>query len=125
MPIGGRTVGDARVRINTAVADELSESLPGIEPERARLLVAHREEHGYFRGPEDLGRVEGIDRETIVALAPYIDWSVPPEQAGLHRREWGWASAAAATLLAFLWQLAFGSLPRLVRAIPNSEALGI
>jgi competence ComEA-like helix-hairpin-helix protein len=125
MPIGGRTVGDARVGINTATADELSESLPGIEPERARLLVAHREEHGYFRGPEDLGRVEGIDRETVAALVPYIDWSVPKEQAGPHRREWGWALAAAATLLAFLWQLAFGSLPRLVRAIPSSEALGI
>ena len=125
MPIGGRTLGDARVRINTAAADELSESLPGIEPERARLLVAHREEHGYFRGPEDLGRVEGIDRETVAALAPYMDWSVPPEQAGPHQREWGWALAAAVTLLAFLWQLAFGSLPALVRAITGSEPLGI
>ena len=118
-------MGDARVRINTAAADELSKSLPGIEPERARLLVAHREEHGYFRGPEDLGRVEGIDRETVAALAPYMDWSVPPEQAGPHQREWGWALAAAVTLLAFLWQLAFGSLPALVRAIPASEPLGI
>jgi competence protein ComEA len=87
MPIGGRTVGDARVGINTAAADELSESLPGIEPEQARLLVAHREEHGYFHGPEDLGRVEGIDRETVAALVPYMDWSVPKEQAGPHRRE--------------------------------------
>jgi competence ComEA-like helix-hairpin-helix protein len=125
MPIGGRTVGDARVRINTIAADELSESLPGIEAERAQLIVAHREEHGYFRGPEDLGRVEGIDRETVAALAPYMDWSVPPEQAGPHQREWGWALAAAVTLLAFLWQLAFGSLPRLVRAISSSETLGI
>jgi hypothetical protein len=36
-----------------------------------------------------------------------------------------WALAAAATLLAFLWQLAFGSLPNLVRAIPRSEPLDI
>ena len=118
-------MGDARVRINTIAADELSESLPGIEAERARLIVAHREEHGYFRGPEDLGRVEGIDRETVAALAPYMDWSVPPEQAGPHQREWGWALAAAVTLLAFLWQLAFGSLQNLVRAISSSESLGI
>jgi competence ComEA-like helix-hairpin-helix protein len=125
MPIGGQTVGDGSVRINTAAADELNESLPGIEPERARLIVAYREEHGYLRGPEDLGRVEGIDRGTVAALAPYIDWSVPPEQQGVQRREWRWALAAAVTLLAFLWQLAFGSLPALVRAIPSSEPLGI
>ena len=125
MPIGGQDVGDGRVRINTAAADELNESLPGIEPERARLIVAYREEHGYVRGPEDLGRVEGIDRGTVAALAPYIDWSVPPEQQGVQRREWGRALAAAVTFLAFLWQLAFGSLPALVHAIPSSEPLGI
>jgi competence ComEA-like helix-hairpin-helix protein len=125
MPIGGRTLGDGRVRINSAATDELSGSLPGIEPERARLIVAYREEHGYLHGPQDLGRVEGIDRGTVAALAPYIDWSVPPEQEGVQRRGWGWALAAAATLLAFLWQLAFGSLPNLVRAIPRSEPLDI
>jgi competence ComEA-like helix-hairpin-helix protein len=125
MPIGGQAVGDARVRINTAGADELNESLSGIEPEEARLIVAYREEHGYLRGPEDLGRVEDIDRETAAALAPYIDWSVPPERESTQQREWGWALAAAVTLLAFLWQLAFGSLPALVRAILSSEPLGI
>jgi competence ComEA-like helix-hairpin-helix protein len=86
MPIGGRTLGDGRVRINSAAADELSGSLPGIEPERAMLIVAYREKHGYLRGPQDLGRVEGIDRGTVAALAPYIDWSVPPEQKSLQRR---------------------------------------
>jgi competence ComEA-like helix-hairpin-helix protein len=131
MPIGGRTVGDGRLRINTAAADALNESLPGMEPEWARLIVAHREEHGYLRGPEDLGRVEGIDRGTAAALAPYIDWAVPPEQEsvpkqeGVRRREWGWALVAVLTLVAFLWQLAFGSLPALVRAVQGSNPLGI
>ena len=82
-------MGDGRVRINTAAADELNESLPGIEPERARLIVAYREEHGYLRGPEDLGRIEGIDYETIAALVPYVDWSVPPDQERMQQREWG------------------------------------
>ena len=118
-------MGDGRVRINTAAADELNESLPGIEPEWARLIVAHREEHGYLRGPEDLGRVEGIDRGTAASLAPYIDWSVPPEQEGVRRREWGWALVAVLTLVAFLWQLAFGSLPALVRAVQGSNPSGI
>jgi competence ComEA-like helix-hairpin-helix protein len=118
-------VGDARVRINTAAADELNESLSGIELEQARHIVAYREEHGYLRGPDDLGRVKGIDREAAAALAPYIDWSVPPERKGTQQREWGWALAAAVTLLAFLWQLAFGSLPALVRATLSTEPLGI
>jgi competence ComEA-like helix-hairpin-helix protein len=125
MPIGGRTVGDGRVRINTAAADELNESLPGIEPERARLIVAYREEHGYLRGPEDLGRIEGIDYETIAALVPYVDWSVPPDQERMQQREWGWALVAVLTLVAFLWQLAFGSMPALVRAVQGSNPSGI
>jgi competence ComEA-like helix-hairpin-helix protein len=124
MPLGGQAVGDTRVRINTAAAEELSDSLSGIEPEQARLIVAYREEHGYLRGPEDLGRVEGIDRETAAALAPYVDWSVPPERkGGMHQREWGWALAAVLTLLAFLWQLTFGSLPALVNALLEANPL--
>jgi competence ComEA-like helix-hairpin-helix protein len=118
-------VGDARLRINTATADELNEYLSGIEPEQGRLIVAYREEHGYLHGPEDLGRVEGIDRETVAALAPYVDWSVPPEREATQQREWGWALAAVLTLLAFVWQLASGSLPALVRAVSGSNALEI
>jgi competence ComEA-like helix-hairpin-helix protein len=125
MPTGGQAVGDARVRINTATADKLNGSLSGIGPEQAQLIVAYREERGYLRGPEDLGRVEGIDRDTAAALAPHIDWSVPPEQERIQQREWGWALAAVLTLLAFLWQLAFGLLPALVDAIQGSNPLDI
>jgi competence ComEA-like helix-hairpin-helix protein len=125
MPIGGQTVGDGRVRINTATADELNESLSDIGPEQARLIVAYREEHGYLRAPEELSRVDGIARETAAALAPYIDWSVPPDREATEQREWGWALAAVLTLLAFLWQLAFGSLPALVHAVQESNPLDI
>jgi competence ComEA-like helix-hairpin-helix protein len=125
MPFGGQAVGYDRVRINTAGADELNESLPGIEPKQARLIVAYREEHGYLRGPKDLGRIEGIDRETAAALAPYVDWSIPPDRAGMHQREWGWALAAALTLFAFFWQLAFVLVPALVRAVQGSNPLDI
>jgi competence ComEA-like helix-hairpin-helix protein len=125
MPVGGQAVGDVRVRINTAAADELNESLSGIEPEQARLIVAYREEHGYLRGPEELGRIEGIDRETAEALAPYIDWSAPLDWEPSQRREWGWALATAATLLALVWQLAIGSLPALARAVRGSNLIDI
>ncbi len=118
-------MADTRVRINTVTTEELKEYLSGIGPEQARLIVTYREEHGYLRGPEDLGRVEGIDRETVAALAPYVDWSVPPEREVTKQREWGWALVAAVTFLAFLWQLAFGSLPALVRAVQGSNPLDI
>ena len=118
-------MSDARVRINTAAADELNGSLSGVGAEEARLIVAYREERGYLRGPDDLGRVEGIDHDTAMALAPHIDWSVPSEQEGIQKREWGWALAAVLTLLAFLWQLAFGSMPALVHAVQISKPLAI
>jgi membrane protease YdiL (CAAX protease family) len=87
--------------------------------------VAYREARGYLRGPEDLGRVEGIDLEKAETLAPHIDWSLPPELEGMHKREWGWALAAVVSLLAFAWQLVFGSLPALVRALRESGPLDI
>lgn len=49
----------ARVRINTARADEL-EKLPGIGKALAARIVAHRERYGRFRRAEHLLIVRGI-----------------------------------------------------------------
>ncbi len=48
------------VDINTADAEQLSESLQGVGPAKAAAIVAYREEHGPFRTPEDLTNVKGI-----------------------------------------------------------------
>lgn len=48
------------VDINTADAEQLSESLQGVGPAKAAAIVAYREQHGPFRTPEDLTNVKGI-----------------------------------------------------------------
>lgn len=49
-----------KVNINTASADELDKTLPGIGPTLAQRIVDYRDQHGPFRSPEDLKNVSGI-----------------------------------------------------------------
>ena len=48
------------VDINSASAEQLSESLQGVGPAKASAIVAYREQHGPFRSPQDLTKVKGI-----------------------------------------------------------------
>lgn len=49
-----------RVNINQASAQALSEGLSGIGLEKARAIVAFREQHGVFSRLEQLLQVKGI-----------------------------------------------------------------
>jgi competence protein ComEA len=55
----------AKVSINTASAEDLSEMLTGIGPSKAAAIVAHREQHGAFKTVEDLINVKGIGEATL------------------------------------------------------------
>lgn len=48
------------VDINTASAEQLSESLQGVGPQKAAAIVAYREQHGPFRSLDELTKVKGI-----------------------------------------------------------------
>lgn len=48
------------VDINSASAEQLSESLQGVGPAKAAAIVAYREQHGPFRSPQELTNVKGI-----------------------------------------------------------------
>lgn len=48
------------VDINSADAEQLSESLQGVGPAKAAAIVAYREQHGPFRSLDDLTKVKGI-----------------------------------------------------------------
>ena len=48
------------VDINRADAEQLSESLQGVGPQKAAAIVAYREQHGPFRSLDDLTKVKGI-----------------------------------------------------------------
>ncbi|KYF82366.1 hypothetical protein BE17_03985 [Sorangium cellulosum] len=51
---------DAQIDLNKATAEEL-EAIEGIDGERARLIIEHRNERGTFQSWEDVLSVPGID----------------------------------------------------------------
>lgn len=53
------------VNINTASAQELSESLHGVGLKRAEQIVAWRKQHGAFKSVEELMQIKGIGTSTI------------------------------------------------------------
>lgn len=59
------------ISINTVNSDELKQH-PYIRWQLAKLIVEYRNQHGKFRVPEDLLRVEGIRSETLEKLRPYL-----------------------------------------------------
>lgn len=70
------TEGDAlrdgqRVDPNRASAAEL-ELLPGIGPQLARQIIAHRAAHGLFRSVDELRTVRGIGPKKLMKLRPLV-----------------------------------------------------
>ena len=60
-----------RIDVNSASAQQL-QRLPGVGPALAQAIVAYREEHGPFDGPENLLRVKGIGKGKLHSLSPKI-----------------------------------------------------
>jgi len=63
MAAGGACAGP--VNINTADASKLAAELKGVGTARAEAIVAYREAHGPFAGPDDLAKVKGIGESLI------------------------------------------------------------
>jgi comEA protein len=61
-----------KVHLNTATVEELN-TLPGIGPSKASLIVAYRKEHGAFATVEELQLVKGIGEKTFEKLAPLLE----------------------------------------------------
>ena len=53
------------VNINSASAEEISESLKGIGLSKAELIVKYRETHGAFTHVDELVNVKGVGLRTI------------------------------------------------------------
>src|SRR5690606_10992838 len=60
------------VNINTASAEELSETLQGVGLKKAEAIVAWREKIGPFKRFEDLANVKGIRSSTLDKNRPRI-----------------------------------------------------
>ena len=59
------------IDLNTAGVSEL-DRLPGIGPVLAARIVAHRDAHGPFRGPEELLAVQGIGPRLLERLGSRV-----------------------------------------------------
>ncbi|MEJ2682063.1 MAG: ComEA family DNA-binding protein [Gammaproteobacteria bacterium] len=53
------------LNINTANAEEISETLKGIGPVKAAAIVQFRNENGPFKSLEELSQVKGLGAKTI------------------------------------------------------------
>jgi len=63
-----------RIDADRASAAELAR-LPKIGPGLARTIVAYREKHGPFGGPEGLDRVPGVGPGLMAAIGPHLAFS--------------------------------------------------
>lgn len=61
------TLGDDRVRLNTATAGDL-EQIPGVGPVLAARIIEHRETNGPFVAVDDLLDVPGIGEAKLAAM---------------------------------------------------------
>lgn len=61
------------VDINSADAEQLSEALLGVGPQKAAAIVAYREQHGPFRSLDDLTKVKGIGSSLLEKNKGLID----------------------------------------------------
>ena len=70
--------GASRAPLDLNGASEADlQALPGIGPQIARRIVAHRSEHGPFRSLEDLMAVRGIGPKTVERLRPLATVTAP------------------------------------------------
>ncbi len=61
---------DFPIGINSATYEQL-QTIPGIGPSTARLIIKYREENGTIASLDDLLAVEGIGEKTLALLADY------------------------------------------------------
>lgn len=53
------------IDVNSATAEQLSESLQGVGPQKAAAIIAYREQHGPFQTVQDLTKVKGIGESLL------------------------------------------------------------
>lgn len=70
--------------INGATAEALADTLPGIGPAKAALIIQWRKENGSFKHIDQLQEVKGIGLKTVDKLRPYI--RVGSEAAAMQMR---------------------------------------
>lgn len=70
-PVPAQPAVPALVSLNRATKAQL-EALPSVGPELAQRILYYRYEHGPFRSVDDLLQVEGIGRDRLETVRPYL-----------------------------------------------------
>ncbi len=66
----GASEANFPIGINSATYEEL-QTIPGVGPSTARLIIKYREENGTIASLDDLLAMEGIGEKTVSLLADY------------------------------------------------------
>ncbi len=62
-----------KIHVNVATIEELRMH-PYIKWKLANLIVNYRKQHGYYRSPADLKRLDLMDEDLLEKLSPYVAW---------------------------------------------------
>lgn len=71
LPVTAAARPPGPIDLNSATAEQL-DTLPGVGPATAQLIIDWRTQHGRFRTIDDLGRVRGIGPTRLALLRPKV-----------------------------------------------------
>jgi competence protein ComEA len=62
-----------KIPINHVMVEDLAKH-PYISYSEAKVLVAYRNQHGFYQSPEDLGKIKIFQNDWIEKIKPYLDF---------------------------------------------------
>lgn len=72
MALSGAALAGPLIDINTASADVLAGTLPGIGPTKAKAIVDYRDLNGPYQSIDELTNVKGIGEVTLNNIKPFL-----------------------------------------------------
>ena len=80
-------MSESLIKINIDPPNEIAK-LHGIGIVLAKRICRFRENKGFFRSPESLAKVKGINLDFAIMLGTKIDWQLPISANSKKERDW-------------------------------------
>lgn len=68
-----------KININTATAEDL-DSIPGIGPAKAEMIIIYRDKHGPFKSLDDLDDVPGVGPKMLETISQFVEFGTEAEK---------------------------------------------